>query len=141
MTKTFTEKRFFEWREDDVSVTLRASSGSYGGAARQSSFALCGNGRGIVQRRRKRPRRAIRRARETRHRGDNVIDVEVFAVDMGGGKTQCGIYEDMAPTLSCTHAGEPVVCYQEEKDVEILERTRDSRNAFGEKCRGGSTYA
>lgn len=31
MTKTFTEKRFFEWREDDVSVTLRASSGSYGG--------------------------------------------------------------------------------------------------------------
>ncbi len=30
--KTYTEKRFFEWHEDDVSVTLRAKSGSYGGA-------------------------------------------------------------------------------------------------------------
>ena len=29
--KTVTEKRFFEWHEDDVSVTLRNKSGSYGG--------------------------------------------------------------------------------------------------------------
>ena len=29
--KTYTEKRFFEWHEDDVSVNLRAMSGSYGG--------------------------------------------------------------------------------------------------------------
>ena len=29
--KTLTEKRFFEWHEDDVSVTLRNKSGSYGG--------------------------------------------------------------------------------------------------------------
>lgn len=28
---TMTEKRFFEWHEDDVSVTLRNSGGSYGG--------------------------------------------------------------------------------------------------------------
>lgn len=27
---TLTEKRFFEWHEDDVSVTLRNKSGSYG---------------------------------------------------------------------------------------------------------------
>lgn len=26
-----TEKRFFEWHEDDISVTLRNRSGSYGG--------------------------------------------------------------------------------------------------------------
>ena len=32
--KTYTEKRFFEWHEDDVSVTLRAKSGSYGGGQR-----------------------------------------------------------------------------------------------------------
>ena len=44
-----------------------------------------------------------------------MIEVEVFAIDMGGGKTQCGIYEGFTPTLSCTHAGEPVACYQEEK--------------------------
>lgn len=29
--KTLTEKRFFEWHEDDISVTLRNKSGSYGG--------------------------------------------------------------------------------------------------------------
>lgn len=29
--KTFTEKRFFHWYKDDVSVTLRERSGSYGG--------------------------------------------------------------------------------------------------------------
>ena len=31
MMKTFTEKRFFEWHEDEVSVTLRNKGGSYGG--------------------------------------------------------------------------------------------------------------
>lgn len=31
--KTLTEKRFFEWHEDDVSVTLRSCSGSYGGGS------------------------------------------------------------------------------------------------------------
>lgn len=29
--KTLTEKRFFEWYEDDKSVTLRNKGGSYGG--------------------------------------------------------------------------------------------------------------
>ncbi len=32
-TKTYTEKRFFEWHEDDISVTLRNRSGSYGGGS------------------------------------------------------------------------------------------------------------
>lgn len=32
-TITMTEKRFFEWHEDDVSVTLRYKSGSYGGGS------------------------------------------------------------------------------------------------------------
>lgn len=36
---TFTEKRFFEWYEDDVSVTLRAKSGSYGGGQRSVSYS------------------------------------------------------------------------------------------------------
>ena len=30
----YAEKRFFEWHEDDKSVNIRASSGSYGGAAK-----------------------------------------------------------------------------------------------------------
>lgn len=29
MEKTFAEKRFFEWHEDNVAVSLRAKSGSY----------------------------------------------------------------------------------------------------------------
>lgn len=33
MNRTFVEKRFFKWVEDDVSVSLRASSGSYGGGS------------------------------------------------------------------------------------------------------------
>lgn len=32
-TITYTEKRFFEWHEDCVSVTVRSSSGSYGGGS------------------------------------------------------------------------------------------------------------
>ena len=31
--KTLTEKRFFEWHEDDKSVTLRNKGGSYGGGS------------------------------------------------------------------------------------------------------------
>lgn len=31
--KTFAEKRFFEWHEDEISVTLRNKSGSYGGGS------------------------------------------------------------------------------------------------------------
>jgi DNA (cytosine-5)-methyltransferase 1 len=30
-------------------------------------------------------------------------------VDMGGGKSQCGVTEDVTPTLATTHGGEPVV--------------------------------
>lgn len=33
MMKTLTEKRFFYWVEDDISVTLRSRSGSYGGGS------------------------------------------------------------------------------------------------------------
>ena len=31
--KTLTEKRFFEWHEDEVAVTLRNKGGSYGGGS------------------------------------------------------------------------------------------------------------
>lgn len=38
--KTYAEKRFFEWHEDDVSVTLRNKSGSYGGGQKFSWYAV-----------------------------------------------------------------------------------------------------
>ena len=37
----------------------------------------------------------------------------VISVDMGGGKSSSVFYEDVSPTLTCTHYGEPVVCYEE----------------------------
>lgn len=47
--KTLTEKRFFEWHEDDKSVTLRNRGGSYGGGGAKSSLStLPGQSRSIV---------------------------------------------------------------------------------------------
>ena len=40
MTVTMTEKRYFEWHEDDKSVSLRASGGSYGGGQRSAGYLL-----------------------------------------------------------------------------------------------------
>jgi len=34
-----------------------------------------------------------------------------YAVDMGGGKSSCNVKDGQAPTLTCTHGGEPAVCY------------------------------
>jgi DNA (cytosine-5)-methyltransferase 1 len=58
------------------------------------------------------------------HRGDgylvtdksytlNTTEVHgvVYAVDQGGGKSQANVSEEMSPTLTCTHGGEPAVAY------------------------------
>jgi len=34
---------------------------------------------------------------------------KVYSIDMGGGKSMSMIFEDVSPTLACTHYGEPVV--------------------------------
>ena len=34
-----------------------------------------------------------------------------YSVDQGGGKSACNVTEGQAPTLTCTHGGEPAVCY------------------------------
>ena len=39
----------------------------------------------------------------------------MISIDMGGGKSSCVISEDISPTLTCTHYGEPVVCYEDKK--------------------------
>jgi DNA (cytosine-5)-methyltransferase 1 len=38
-----------------------------------------------------------------------------YSVDQGGGKSACNVTEGQAPTLTCTHGGEPVVCYEQPK--------------------------
>ena len=45
------------------------------------------------------------------HMGDNQMSV-CYSVDQGGGKSACSVTEEQAPTLTCTHGGEPVVCYR-----------------------------
>ena len=41
----------------------------------------------------------------------NAIVVPVIAVDQGGGKSGANSHNDLSPTLTCTHGGEPVVAY------------------------------
>ena len=38
--------------------------------------------------------------------------IAVVCVDQGGGKSNVGITEDLSPTLTCTHGGEPVIAIQ-----------------------------
>lgn len=37
--KTLTEKRFFEWHEDDIAITLRNQGGSYGNGS--EALVIC----------------------------------------------------------------------------------------------------
>jgi len=38
--------------------------------------------------------------------------IAVVCIDQGGGKSSCNVTEEKAPTLTCTHGGEPAVCLQ-----------------------------
>jgi DNA (cytosine-5)-methyltransferase 1 len=37
--------------------------------------------------------------------------LKIYAVDQGGGKSQANVSEELSPTLTCTHGGEPVVAF------------------------------
>ena len=43
--------------------------------------------------------------------GDVRTNELVVCVDQGGGKSACNVTEGQAPTLTCTHGGEPAVAY------------------------------
>lgn len=45
-----------------------------------------------------------------------------YSVDQGVGKSACNVTEGQAPTLTCTHGGEPVVCYEQPKIRYIVRR-------------------
>ena len=45
-----------------------------------------------------------------------------YSVDQGGGKSACNVTEGQAPTLTCTHGGEPAVCYPGENVRYIVRR-------------------
>lgn len=48
-----------------------------------------------------------------------------ISVDMGGGKSSCVILENLSPTLTCTHYGEPVVCYEAADSVGVKSESRN----------------
>lgn len=50
----------------------------------------------------------------------------VVCVDQGGGKSSCNVTEELSPTLTCTHGGEPVVAIEGNG-------TRPSHNGNGYK--------
>lgn len=84
---TVTEKRFFQWYEDDVSVTLRNRSGSYGGGARYSSSSLPGHHRSIVCNRLQMGTTRTSNARET-DRMCEAIGIDTYnQCTTGGGGT------------------------------------------------------
>ena len=41
----------------------------------------------------------------------------VYAVDQGGGKSGANFYDNLSPTLTCTHGGEPAVAYGINGDI------------------------
>ena len=48
----------------------------------------------------------------------------VISVDQGGGKSGANSYEDVSPTLTCTHGGEPAVAYAAGFCVQQSAKTR-----------------
>lgn len=43
---------------------------------------------------------------------NNQGGVAIVCVDQGAGKSNCSVSDELAPTLACTHGGEPAVCIQ-----------------------------
>ena len=45
--------------------------------------------------------------------------IAVVCVDQGGGKSSCNVFNGLAPTLACTHGGEPVVAFAQNQRDEV----------------------
>ena len=67
----------------------------------------------------------------------------IYCVDEGGGKSACNITENVSPTLTCTHRGEPVICDSVPYTTQIrkciafepgLAKRDGSENRFVENC-------
>jgi len=65
--KTYTEVRFFKWKEDEVSVSLRAASASYGGGS--EVLIICGE-------------------ESTETLPSRLTDITTSAVERGGGESE-----------------------------------------------------
>ena len=62
--------------------------------------------------------------------GDNQMSA-VYSVDQGGGKSACNVTEGQAPTLTCTHGGEPAVVYNGSHITNPINKTNPK---YGDAC-------
>ena len=67
----------------------------------------------------------------------------IYCVDEGGGKSYCNVTENVSPTLTCTHRGEPVICDSVPYTTQIrkciafepgLAKRDGAENRFVENC-------
>lgn len=107
--------------DDDVAGTVRANAGDnqqavvYGISAYDSNAMKSAN-----------PNSGIYKAETSRtldlNGGSpacNQGGMAVVCVDQGAGKSQCGVSEDLAPTLATTHGGEPVILENHPNDSRV----------------------
>ena len=66
--------------------------------------------------------------------------IAVFCVDQGGGKSSCNVFNGLAPTLACTHGGEPVVAFAQNQRDEVRDLGEKSACLSAEPGMKQQTY-
>ena len=64
----------------------------------------------------------------------------VVCVDQGGGKSSCNVSNGLAPTLACTHGGEPVVAFAQNQRDEVRDLGEKSACLSAEPGMKQQTY-
>lgn len=64
----------------------------------------------------------------------------VVCVDQGGGKSSCNVFNGLAPTLACTHGGEPVVAFAQNQRNEVRDLGEKSACLSAEPGMKQQTY-
>ena len=66
--------------------------------------------------------------------------IAVVCVDQGGGKSSCNVSNGLAPTLACTHGGEPVVAFAQNQRDEVRDLGEKSACLSAEPGMKQQTY-
>ena len=66
--------------------------------------------------------------------------IAVVCVDQGGGKSSCNVFNGLAPTLACTHGGEPVVAFAQNQRNEVRDLGEKSACLSAEPGMKQQTY-
>ncbi len=106
--------------QDDKSATLSCNNDQVAFVPKAKAFGICSKDSNAMHS--QNPHSGIYEAETARTidaNGGNpgcnqggIAVVTVHCIDQGGGKSSCNFYEEQAPTLTCTHGGEPVISVQ-----------------------------